>query len=119
MTTYQRSAVHTAADIQAIADHAGSFFFSADTMRFFSSRILTGIVALDGAKTEPGNRFLFLTSERHGIGQPRHYAVRLATLTTQRDDRPGLHIATVGDYHATAGRARTAMRDYATVNATA
>lgn len=110
MTTYQRSAVHTAADIQAIADHAGSFF---------SSRVLTGIVALDGAKSEPGNRFLFLTSERHGDDQPRHYAVRLATLTTQRDDRPGIDITTVGDHHATAGKARTAMRDYATVNATA
>lgn len=50
---YQRSTVHTVADIRAIADHAGS----------------------------------------------------------QRDDRPAIDIATVGEHHATPAEARRAARE--------
>lgn len=113
MTTYQRSSIHTVADIEAVADHAGSYFFKSDTMRFFKSRILSGIIALDGHKSVPGARFLFVTSERYG-DNPRHYSVRMATLGTQRDNRPRVDIDSNFDEHfATAAQARGAMREYA------
>lgn len=113
MTTYQRSSIYTVADIEAVADHAGSYFFKSDTMRFFKSRILSGIIALDGHKSVPGARFLFVTSERYG-DNPRHYSVRMATLGTQRDDRPHVDINSNFDEHyATAAQARKAMREYA------
>ena len=110
MTTYQRNTVHTVADIRAIADHAGSFFFDASTMRFFSSRLLEGVYAPDGYKALPGNRFFFVTSERHD-DNPRHYTVRRAVLGTQRDDRPTIDIDTVGEHHATPAEARRAARE--------
>ena len=110
MPTFQRSTVHTVSDIRAIADHAGSFFFSRDTMRFFSSRLLEGVYAPDGYKALPGNRFFFVTSERHD-DNPRHYAVRMATLGSVRDDRPAVDIVTVGEHHATPAEARRAARE--------
>ena len=113
MVTYQRSTVHTSDDIRAIADHAGSYFFSPGTMRAFSSRLLAGIYAPDGHDAIPGNRFFFVTSERHGDDSPRHYAVRMATLGTQRDDRPAIDIVTVEDYHDTAHAARKAAQEAA------
>ena len=105
MPTYQRTHVHSTADIRAIADHAGSYFFSRDTMRFFKSRLLEGVYAPDGYKALPGNRFFFVTSERHD-DNPRHYTVRMATLGSVRDNRPAVDIVTVGDYHASANAAR-------------
>ena len=102
---YQRSTVHTAADLRAIADHAGSFFFPRDTMRFFSSRLLEGVYAPDGYEAVPGNRFFFVTSERHD-DNPRHYAVRMVTLGSVRDDRPAVDIVTVGEYRPSAKAAR-------------
>lgn len=107
---YQRTHIHSSADVRAIADHAGSFFFSAGAMDFFSSRLLAGVYPLDGAEARPGSRFLFITSERHGDAgsTPRHYAVRQMTLGVQRDNRPAVDVVTVGDYHATAAEARKA-----------
>ena len=112
--TFQRSAVHTVSDIEAIADHTGSHFFSPETMKHFKSRLLTGIRALDGNTSTPGARFLFVTSEKHG-DNPRHYAVRLATLGVKGDPthpRPDIDIRTVGEYHPTPAAARAAMRNY-------
>jgi len=102
---YQRSTVHTAADLRAIADHAGRYFFSRGTMRFFKSRLLEGVYAPDGHKALPGNRFFFVTSERHD-DNPRHYAVRMVTLGSVWDDRPTVDIVTVGEYHPSAKSAR-------------
>lgn len=108
MPNYQRNAIHTADDIRAIADHAGSFFFSRDTMRFFNSRVLSDVWPVESFSAEEGNRYFFVTSERHGDDAPRHYAVRMLTLASQRDDRPAVDIATVGDYHDTARSAKVA-----------
>lgn len=110
MATYQRNAIYTIDDIIAIADHAGSYFFRRDTMRFFSSRVLSGIYAPDGFDAHEGNRFFFVTSERHGEDAPRHYAVRMMTLGAQRDDRAAVDIVTVGDYHAAAKSAHKAAQ---------
>lgn len=112
MTTYQRSTVHTVADIRAIADHAGSFFFSRDTMRFFNSRLLEGIYPGGDSKAVPGAVFYFVTSEAYG-DDPRHYTVRRAVLGNQRDDRPAIDIDTVGEHHATPSEARRAARELA------
>lgn len=99
MTNYARNAIYTSDDVRAVADHAGSHFFDADTMRFFDSRLLSGVVALDGYETAPGRRFLFVTSERDAYSeQPRRYTVRLLTLGTIRDDRPAVEIDTVGGF---------------------
>ena len=108
MPNYQRYAILTAYDIRATADHAGSFFFSRDTMRFFSSRLIEGVWPVDSHIAEEGNRYFFVTSERHGDDAPRHYAVRMLTLGSQRDNRPAVDITTVGDYHATARAAKRA-----------
>ena len=115
MTTYQRDTIHTTDDIRAIADHAGSHFFDADTMRFFNSRILDGVRALDGNTTKPGRRYLFITSERDNYSNlPRQYTVRIATLGTQRDDRPAIDIQTIDEAYGlpSAAAARRFMRDY-------
>lgn len=110
MPTYQRTHVHTAADIRAIADHAGSHFFSRDTMRFFSSRLLEGVYPDGDSKAMPGAAFYFITSEAYDDA-PRHYTVRRAVLGSQRDDRPAIDIATVGAHHATPAEARRAARE--------
>lgn len=112
MPNYQRAAIHSADDIRAIADHAGSYFFSADTMRLFSSRLLSAARPLDGADTVEGRRYLFVTSERHGDDAPRHYALRMLTLEATEDGRPSVDIHTVGDHHATRAMALAAMRNY-------
>ena len=112
MPTYQRTHVHTTADLRAIADHAGSFFFSRDTMRFFNSRVLKGVYPVGDSKAVPGAVFYFVTSEAYG-DDPRHYTVRRAVLGIQRDDRPAIDIATVGEHHATPAEARRAARELA------
>lgn len=71
-------------------------FFDAGTLRFFNSRVLSGVI---------GNRY-FITSERYdhsdGSSEPRRYTVRVA-------DDAG-RIDTVGDFQewSTAAQARSA-----------
>ena len=110
MPTYQRTHVRTAADLRAIADHAGSFFFSPSTMRFFKSRVLEGVYPGGDSKAVPGAVFYFVTSEVYG-DDPRHYTVRRAVLGSQRDDRPAIDITTVGEHYATPAEARRAARE--------
>lgn len=121
MATYQHATVTSANSIRAIANGAGSHFFDAATMRFFNSRLLEGVYPAESnvgkwdART--GNVFYFVTSERYedlySDPEPRHYTVRRMTLTAVRDDRPGVDIETVGDYHATAYQARKAAGEAA------
>lgn len=110
MPTFQRTHVHTVSDLRAIADHAGSYFFSPNTMRFFNSRVLKGIYPVGDSKAVPGAEFYFVTSEACDDA-PRHYTVRRAVLGIQRDDRPAIDIATVGEHHATPAEARRAARE--------
>lgn len=116
MTMYQRNTVHSSDDIRAIVDHAGGYFFCANTMRFWRSRLLGGIKALDGHDATPGARFLFLTSDRlNGPEEPRAYILRMASLGTVRDNRPSVDIDTVASF-PTVRDARRAMRDYVPTN---
>ena len=110
MPTYQRTHVHTTADLRAIADHAGSYFFAPNAMRSFKSRLLEGIYSVGDSKAVPGAVFYFVTSEAYDEA-PRHYTVRRAVLGIQRDDRPAIDIATVGEHHATPAEARRAARE--------
>jgi hypothetical protein len=107
---YQRSTVHTTADLRAIADHAGSYFFSRDTMRFFKSRLLSGVYPANGHEATEGAMFYFVTSEAYG-DDPRHYTVRRAVLGSHRDGLPAIDIDTVGEHHATPAEARRAARE--------
>lgn len=108
---YQRSTVHTVSDVRAIADHAGSYFFSRKAMSSFKSRVPGGVYAAGGRDAVPGAVFYFVTSEVFG-DQPRHYAVRRLTLGTVRDNRPAVDISTV-DYFPTLDDARGAAKAYA------
>lgn len=112
MVMYQRATITSADDIRATANGAGSHFFDAATMRFFNSRLLEGVYPLDGWESKEGARFIFITSERYE-DEPRHYRVRMMTLTTQRDDRPAVEIDSdlFEEPHTTAQAARKAAKE--------
>lgn len=112
MTNYERKTVHTSADIRAIADAAGSYFFSRNTMRAFASRLLAPVRALDGAEAVAGRRYLFITSDRFGDDVPRTYSVRLLRLATVRDDRAAVDFEVIERYE-TEALARAGMRAFA------
>ena len=60
-------------DIKRLAKEGKSpYFFSPDTMRFFSSKVYKHIKEVSAG-------FLFITSERYGE-LPRHYQLRLISL---------------------------------------
>tara|TARA_Y100001938_G_scaffold147224_1_gene227962 strand:- start:89 stop:409 length:321 start_codon:yes stop_codon:yes gene_type:complete len=63
------------------------YFFSPDTMRFFSSRIQT---------TPPYKGRVFVTSERMNWNSPRYYTVRVI--------QPSGNIETIGDFQGFATR---------------
>ena len=107
MPQYQRASINSANDVRAVVSGIGSHYFDTDTMRFFSSRLLSNVVALDGYSTEEGRRYLFVTSEREAYSQePRAYTVRMLTLGTVRDDRPSVEIDTVGGFQAFSSAAK-------------
>lgn len=91
----------TVTQIKAANRAAGQHFFDPDTMRFFRSRMLRGVI---------GGRF-FITSEQYvdseGNADPRRYTVRVV-------DDAG-HVDTVGEFqaYATPAAARAAARKLA------
>lgn len=110
MVSYQRATVHTVDDVRAIADHAGSHFFSPDTMRFWKSRLLSGVTALDGHAAKPGARFLFVTSDIVPDGV-RVYSLRMMTLGSTEDNRPSVDIERLSSYD-NAREARKAAQQF-------
>lgn len=74
--------------LKAAAKNAGSHFFDKGAMRFFNSKIETGMLQ---------GRY-FVTSEQFDDESPRLYSARIVT----RDDdaTPGLMIDTLGDFQA-------------------
>lgn len=122
MTNYARSVVYSTDDLEAIARVAGSHFFSPSTMRFFNSRILRDVYPHEDNPgnryvAQPGARFIFVTSERYGDA-PRHYNVRLATLTT-KDTGQGYVFFDTLDRYATPAQARRAAKEAASAPLTA
>ncbi len=58
----------TIEEIKQANANAGQHWFSPDTMRYFNSRVLAGVI---------GGRY-FVTSERYDDGTPRLYTIRVA-----------------------------------------
>lgn len=96
-------------DLQATARECGSYFFDADTMKYFDSRLLD--VEPTSADTLTG---LFLTSERDKWSDlPREYSVRAYTVTRhEHTDGNACHTFTADKVatFSTLARARTALR---------
>ena len=99
-------------DVHGLKDAArecGSYYFDADTMKWFSSRLLD--VEPTSEDTLTG---YFLTSERDRFSDlPREYNVRTYTVTlhTHEDGTrcPAFSVEKI-ETHNTLARARTAMR---------
>jgi hypothetical protein len=72
----------TMADVRDANRANGNFFFSRDTMRFFASKIESGLY---------GGRY-FITSEKNFDGSQRFYTIREA--------KPDGDISTVGEFRA-------------------
>lgn len=85
----------TLAEFKAAHKAAGGHFFSRGAMRFFESRIESGL--LKGG--------YFITSESYGDGSPRFYQVRQIDLADLRS------IETVGDHYETRDAAMDAVRE--------
>lgn len=85
----------TMAEVRAANARAGYHWFSAETMRFFNSRVCGELV---------GGRY-FVTSERYDYAAPRLYTVREVLPTGE--------IETVGDFqgYTSARAARRAIAE--------
>lgn len=66
--------------------NSGSHWFDKNTMRFFNSKIETGIL----------NRRFFITSERQELSDPKKYTIRY--FVRDEDAVPALECYTVGDF---------------------
>jgi len=92
-------------DIKKANAEAGLYFFSEDTLRFFSSRTGTTVYGVFRSGT-PGGQY-FITSERDDCNSPRMFTVR-------RYDPVTHDISTVGnfkEYKTSQGAAKRAMRE--------
>jgi hypothetical protein len=92
----------TVADIRAANEAAGHYYFTPDTMRFFGSRVLSGVIA---------GRY-FVTSERQPASYyPQYFPAgeRRYTVRVAHDDGT---IDTVGEFQgwSTARQARAHAR---------
>lgn len=72
--------------IKYLNKQKGHFFFSADTMRFFHSRVGQTAYAVNGVA-------FFVTSEQREYDTPRKYTVRKANLESG-------NVCTVGEFQA-------------------
>ena len=86
----------TLADFKRAHKAAGGHFFDRGAMRFFESRIESGL--LRGG--------YFITSEAYGDGTPRFYQVR------QIDESDLRNVETIGDHHETREDAMDAVREH-------
>ena len=115
--TYRYRQITSTNGIVDIADDAGSHMFSPETMRYWRSRVLSHMRAIDGYECKPGHRYAFITSEPDWDGT-RRYSHRVMTLdyetVTTSDDytytRPRVQFDTVGERHNTISAAISAMK---------
>ena len=87
MTTSTMPYLWTMNQLSRYNGNRNYYFFSPDTMRFFSSRIQT---------TPPYKGRVFVTSERMNWNSPRYYTVRVI--------QPSGNIETIGDFQGFATR---------------
>ena len=115
--TYRFKTITSTHDIVDVANDAGSNMFSPETMRYWRSRVLSHMRAIDGHECKPGHRYAFITSEPDYDGI-RRYSHRVMTLdyetVTTSDDytytRPRVQFDTVGERHDTISAAISAMK---------
>lgn len=105
------SQINTSQHLRMVVDGTGSPFFSKETMKFFNSRLLPGVTALDSPETKTGNRFVFITSEKYD-DFPRHYNVRLLTLERSKDNIPKTDIDIIAEC-GSSDEARKFVLEYA------
>jgi len=111
MTTYARNAIYSTDDLIAVSDATGGFFFSAKTMKFWKTRVLNYLRAVDGYTCEPGGRYVFITSDVFGYDAVRQYSVRVMTLGTRGDGRAFVNFDTI-EHYSTRGQAISAADVY-------
>ena len=97
---YDRYAYLTIAAVRRANKLAGQFFFSPDTMRFFSSRI---------GRTVYGGRY-FVTSEQ-GPSEVRRYTVREAMENGHVGNAPGSDFQAFGTSRSAQAWARRLVRE--------
>ena len=61
--TYRSRRITSTNDIVDIANDAESHMFSPETMRYWRSRVLSHMRAIDNHECKPGHRYAFITSE--------------------------------------------------------
>lgn len=113
---YRFKTITNTRDIIDIAGDAGSHMFSPETMRYWRSRVLTHMRAIDSYECKPGHRYAFITSEPDYDGI-RRYSHRVMTLdyetVTTSDNytytRPRVQFDTIDERYNTARQAVTAM----------
>ena len=114
--TYRSRRITSTNDIVDIANDAESHMFSPETMRYWRSRVLSHMRAIDNHECKPGHRYAFITSEPD-YDEVRRYSHRVMTLdyetvTTSADysyTRPRVQFDTIGEPYNTAKQAVTAM----------
>ena len=95
--------VHSVEDIRMNADRAGSYFFSVGTMRFWRTRVLSGVYR------SPSGQVLFVTSDR-SYDDGREYRVRSYSTFVDDQGLELVRIDTVAGPFPTARRAQAAAR---------
>jgi hypothetical protein len=95
--------VYSVTDIQANADRCGSFWFSPDTMRFWRTRVLSGVYPMANGS------ILFVTSDRTW-DDGREYKVRSYSTYLDDNGMERVNIDTVGNSYSTARAAKKMAR---------
>lgn len=95
----RRGSFATVGDIIAANRASGGYFFAPETMRFFRSRVLAGVIG----------GCLFITSERSHRDAPRRYTVRVAYADGDVESLDARDLPT-------ASQARARTREYACHN---
>lgn len=106
----------------AIAERAGSHFFSRDTMRFFNSHVspssVTPVWNPELGRPDHNLGYWFVTSERYDDDSPRLYSVRRGELVDYVRESDGrtcqrFDVETIGEFqqYETRNAAVKAMRE--------
>ena len=105
--------------LRAMVSESGHPWFSADTMRFFRSRVGQSAYAVDSGRVnhyfDPGYQVVYFVSSEQfrgmdGTQRPRRFTVRKATLSFPTPETCAWHISTVGEFQEFASRSGATAR---------
>lgn len=119
--------VHGWDDLRRLSNDSGGHFFSADTMRFFGSRLLGSPRFVKGTEDRLSAQYVGVTSEDNWDRTEREYRARVFDVTSHtavRDDGRTIDIVTfnsdtIGDETHTSARQAHAAADRYLKNAQA